>query len=448
MRWSRGIGLVGAVVLITGAAWTGATVGAAATSPPPRRATDVGITPTTIRIAVLADVDTPAAPGLFQGSVSAIEGWAKYMNSIGGLAGRKVVVDFIDTHLSDSDAQNAIITACSRDFALVGTSALFVDSITNLVGCKNAAGQAVGLPDFPVVQTEPVHQCSPVSFSVEGETLDCATKNDNPQTYVATVGPTRYYLSHFKDLHGMYVYPSDLLASKNAQVPLFKSEQELGIKQDEEFDISGAAPQSAFTPVVQAAKQAGSTYVHLGLAYSSEVEIRKEAQLQGLTSVKVWDCSIQCYDQKFIQEGGSAVEGQYLYTTFVPFAEASYNKMTATFLKFTGPAKADAFGANAWAAGIFFQDVVNTIVQKGGDNALTRAAVLKTAPTIHNFTAGGMLGSTDVGKHLPTPCFVLLQVRNGKFVRVYPTKPGTFDCNPANLHTIKLNLLSGSGSGS
>ena len=31
MRWSRGIGLVGAVVLITGAAWTGATVGAAAT---------------------------------------------------------------------------------------------------------------------------------------------------------------------------------------------------------------------------------------------------------------------------------------------------------------------------------------------------------------------------------------------------------------------------------
>ena len=53
------------------------------------------------------------------------------------------------------------------------------------------------------------------------------------------------------------------------------------------------------------------------------MEIRKEADVQGLTSVKVWDCSIQCYDQKFIQEGGSAVEGQYLYTTFVPFAEAS-----------------------------------------------------------------------------------------------------------------------------
>jgi hypothetical protein len=446
MRWSRAIGLLSAVVLASGAAWTGATAGpGAATRPSPRRATDVGITATTIRVGVLADVDTPSAPGLFQGSVSAVEGWARYMNSIGGLAGRKVVVDFIDTHLNADDAREAIITACARDFALVGTSALFVDNITDLVDCQNAAGKAVGLPDFPVVQTDPVHQCSPVSFSVEGETLDCATKNDHPQTYVATVGPTRYFLSTFKDLHGVYIYPSDLQASKNAQVPLFRLQQQLGIKSDQEFDISGVAPQSAFTPVVQAAKQHGSTYVHAGLAYSSMVELRKEAVLQGLTSVKVWDCSIQCYDQRFIQQGGSSVEGQYLYTTFVPFEEASANKMTATFLKFTGRDKADAFGANAWAAGIFFQDVVNTIVGKGGENALTRAAVLATAPTINGFTADGMLGKTDVGKHLPTPCYALLQVQHAKFVRVYPKKAGTFDCNPLNLHTIKLDLL-GSGS--
>jgi len=442
MRWSRGIGLVSVVAVVALAAWAGA-AGGASPRPggPARQATDIGISPTTIRVAVLADVDTPAAPGLFQGSVSAVEGWARYMNSIGGLAGRKVVVDFIDTHLSADDAREAIITACQRDFALVGTSALFVDNISDLVGCKDASGKAVGLPDFPVVQTDPVHQCSPVSYSVEGETLDCATKNDHPQTYRATVGPTRYFLSTFKDLHGIYIYPSDLQASKNAQVPLFKTQQRLGIKSDEDFDISGVAPQSAYTPVVQAAKQHQSTYVHAGLSYSSMVELRKEAQLQGLTSVKVWDCSIQCYDQRFIQEGGPSVNGQYLYTIFVPFEEASANKMTANFLKYTGRDKADAFGATAWAAGIFFQDIVNTIVQKGGDNALTRAAVLATAPTINGFTADGMLGKTDVGKRLPTPCYALLQVQNGKFVRVYPKKAGTFDCNPANLQTIKLDLL-------
>jgi len=439
MRRSRRWALVGAlVVLLTGATAAGA---GAQASGGPLQGTDVGITPTTIRVGVLADVDNAAEPGLFQGSVDAVQGWARYMNAHGGLAGRKVLVDFIDTHLSDTDARNAIIQACQQDFAIVGTSALFVNNVDDLVGCKDQAGKPVGLPDFPVVQTEPVHQCSPVSFSVEGETLDCATMNQHPQTYLATVGTTRYFLSHFKNLHGIYVYPSDLLASKNAQVPLFKSQQQLGIRADQEFDISGAAPQSAFTPVVQAAKNDQSTYARAGLAASSMVELRKEAIVQGVTSVKVWDCSIQCYDQSFIQQGGAAVEGQYVYTTFVPFAEASTNAMMHSYLQYTGANKADAFGANAWAAGIFLRDVVNDIVQKDGKNGLTRAAVLATAATIHNFTADGMLGETDVGRHLPTPCFALLQVRNGKFVRVYPTKPGTFDCNPKNINTIKLDLL-------
>jgi hypothetical protein len=35
-----------------------------------------------------------------------------------------------------------------------------------------------------------------------------------------------------------------------------------------------------------------------------------------------------------------------------------------------------------------------------------------------------------------SPCFVEMQIQNGKYVRVYPTKPGTFDCNPSNLTTI------------
>ena len=33
----------------------------------------------------------------------------------------------------------------------------------------------------------------------------------------------------------------------------------------------------------------------------------------------------------------------------------------------------------------------------------------------------------------------MMQVQNGKFVRVYPTKPGTFDCNPANVTTVTLD---------
>jgi hypothetical protein len=36
---------------------------------------------------------------------------------------------------------------------------------------------------------------------------------------------------------------------------------------------------------------------------------------------------------------------------------------------------------------------------------------------------------------------VLTQVKNGKFVRVTPTKKGTFDCKPRNRVLIKLDLI-------
>ena len=40
-------------------------------------------------------------------------------------------------------------------------------------------------------------------------------------------------------------------------------------------------------------------------------------------------------------------------------------------------------------------------------------------------------------------CHVLTQVRHGRFVRVQPTKPGTFDCNPNYVITRKHDLFAG-----
>ena len=64
-------------------------------------ATDVGITPTEIRIGVIADTGSPLAPGLFQGAVDGVQAWADYMNAKEkGLAGRKIVIDVYDSKLT------------------------------------------------------------------------------------------------------------------------------------------------------------------------------------------------------------------------------------------------------------------------------------------------------------------------------------------------------------
>ena len=407
-------------------------------------ASDVGITPTEIRIGVIADTGSPLAPGLFQGAVDGVQAWADYMNAKeNGLAGRKIVVDTYDSKLSADDARNSIINACSKDFATVGTAALFLNNIDDLVGCKDSKGAATGMPDFPVVTTEVVHQCSPVSFGINPPTIDCATKDQHPQTYHGSLGATNWYLKKYgkNALHGLFLYPSDLKSAKNTQIPAFTAQQKAGIKQDATFDVSGRAPQSAYTPFVQAMKDSGSTYGRSGGNDAQVIALRKEAKLQGVNTVKVWDCSLQCYDKDLVSSANAAdTEGQYVWIPFIPFEEASTSKAEQNFLKYIGKDKADGFSLQAYASGLFLRDAINSVIKSGGNDAVTRKAVLEAAPKITAFTADGMLGATNVGQHVPSPCYALLQIKGGKFVRVFPTKKGTLDCDPKNVYTIKMDI--------
>ena len=153
-----------------------------------------------------------------------------------------------------------------------------------------------------MVTTELVHQCSPVSYGINPPIIDCATKDQNPQTYHGSLGATNWYLKKYgkNALHGLFLYPSDLKSAKNTQVPAFTAQQEAGIKQDATFDVSGRAPQSAYTPFVQAMKDSGATYARHGGNDAGVIALRKEAKIQGVNTVKVWDCSLQCYDKDLV----------------------------------------------------------------------------------------------------------------------------------------------------
>jgi hypothetical protein len=441
VRRFRWIAIVCAATLMT-ALTAGAAAGQSGGGKETLTASDVGITPTEIRIGVIADTGSSLAPGLFQGSVDGVQAWAKYMNEKeDGLAGRKIVVDTYDSALDANKARNAIIEACTKDFAIVGTSALFLNNVDDLVGCKDSKGAATGLPDFPFTTTEVLHQCSPVSYPINPSVLDCATKDQHPQTYRGALGATDYYLKKFgkNSLHGVFLYPSDLKSAKDSQVPAFTAQQQAGIKQDATFDTSARAPQTAYTPYVQALKDNQSTYFRSGLNEASTIAAMKEAKIQGVNTVKVWDCSLQCYDKDIL--AAPETEGLYVWTSFLPFEETKSNKMLANFIKYTGTDKADGYSTQAFGAGLMVRDIVNNITEADGNNALTRTALLKGAANLHDFDADGMLAPRDAGARVPSLCYALTQVQSGKFVRVFPKKAGTFDCNDKNKYTIKLDLI-------
>ena len=410
-------------------------------------ATEVGVTGKQIRIAVIADVDNPAIPGLFQGSVDGVRGFAKYINANGGLAGRKVVVDFIDSHLSGDEARNAITEACENDFAMVGTSAVLLTSVDPQTNCVDKAGQVTGLPDIPFVTTEVVQQCSPITFPISPPQLICSTKDDHPQTYQGSVGRGFYYEKKFgDDLHGSYIFGSDSKSARNASFSSGQGQiRQVCCESDRDFDISGLATQAEYGPVAQQLKSDDATYAQCTSASSCTLKLRKEAKIQGVTSVKVWDCTTQCYDPAFVEEGGADVEGQYVDILYLPFLDAKdrkANKMTADFVKYTGEDNAGNLGAPySWVAGIALRDAVNAVVEKSGNNGLTRAALLEALNNIHEFDADGMYSKVDLAGRKIGPCHVLTQIKDGKFVRVTPTKAGTFDCAAKNVIETKLDLI-------
>jgi hypothetical protein len=437
--------LVGLVTTALALATTASAVAQSNSEQP--KATEIGVTAKEIHISVPADVDNPFAPGLFQGAVDGAKAGAAYLNSKeggGGVAGRKLVVDFIDTHLNANDSRNATITSCQNDLAMVGGAMLFLTSMDDVTGCKDQAGQTTGLPDLGSVVTGVQETCAPTSFPTIGAQLDCATQTQTPQTYYGNAGPAKWLLSKHKGgLHGPMLVSNDTKDADRGGTVLALAAQAAGIKADGGTTIakSGMDPQSAYTSVVQGMKSDNSSYSLATIGANATLELRNEATLQGLDNSKiVWEC-VSCYGNKIITGNASSFEGEYQSLGFLPFTETKYNKTLAAFIKFVGKDKADQFSAYSFTSVLAFADAVKAAVAKNGINGITRASTIAGIKSLTDFDAGGMVGPHSFKTGIITNCFVTEQFKSGQWVRVYPTKKGTYDCKASNVVDMKANLL-------
>ena len=390
---------------------------------------------------MIADVNTQVTPGLFQRNVNVVKAWADMVNAQGGLAGRKVVVDFCDSKLDPNATTNCVIKACQDDFALVGTAANALSDFGDLDGCKNASGQPAGLPNLAAFGFPP-YSCDKVTYMTAGVGTYCATAKDSPQTYTENIGDFRYYQAHYPGLHGVWVYNDDVPTLRIVSVPEFQAGANLGLKKDGEgfYPSSGEAPQSALTPIVQVMKQDGATFGYGGATPQNTILLRKEAQLQGVNSVKVWACNSGCYDQSFLQQGGSIVNGEYALLNYLPFY-TDYTTNPALKALVSAVGGIDNINGNAlesYIDALLFQDAVNKAVANGG--TLDRQTLFDALNKETSFDADGIIGPTNIAARAPSACDVIAQVQNGQWQRVYPAKPGTFDCSSANLVTIKMNV--------
>jgi ABC-type branched-subunit amino acid transport system substrate-binding protein len=418
---------------------TAATTTANTCQKEPLQATDIGVTPTDITIQVMADVGSPLAPGLFQGNFDALNAYANYINAKGGVGCRKLVVKTWDTKLDATESKNGLINACQNALALVGNNSLFNPDTKPMTDCVDKAGKATGVPDIAALANDVNEQCASTAFIIQGVAETCPIVQGQPRPLHEFVGPQKYYVQQNPGgLHGIFMVPGDLPTTVQSATGLIAAQQQAGIVFDATMKVSGRDEQAAYTPRIQLLKSKNGNYVYNGSNDVAMVKMRKEAKAQGLDSVKVWACSLACYTKAMLAQGGADVEGTYVWMQFLPFEEADTNAELKAYVDGVGAGKADSFGAQAWQAAAAFTEAVNQVVAKSGPNGITRAALMDQLKTMKDFTANGWMGKKDLKSGF-SDCFALLQIKGGKFERVFPAQRGTLDCNPANVVTVTLD---------
>ncbi|MDH3753001.1 MAG: ABC transporter substrate-binding protein [Acidimicrobiia bacterium] len=397
---------------------------------------DLGVTADTITVLVAADVGSPLAPGLFQDSIDGIDAWAAHVNAEGGLACRQVEVIEFDTALNGNESVNAQIRACDEAVAMVGTTALFVFDVENINSCPDVNGDPTGIPDLAGLMTEAVHQCSANSLSVVPPTGACPFESGE-RLFRERVGHIDWYRENVApELAGVFIIPGDLPSTRQTGVTSVRGYEAVGLVNRAEFAVSGSALQPEFSEFTQAITDSGANYARSGSDLVTMVKLRSEAAAQGV-DVDIWECTIACYSAQFIEEAGEVAEGTYMTIFSLPFEEADTNAELADYVAAIG--RPSSFGANAWASGVAFEEAIARIVDSDGINGISRTRILDELSTLDEFDANGMIGPVGLSSKTVGPCYVLLQVRDGEFVRVHPLERGTFDCSAENVVEITLD---------
>ena len=368
--------------------------------------TDKGVTPTTIKIGVISDKNgiggiTVPTVGI-QGSMQA---FVAYCNSLGGVRGRKLQLVTFDSKLFQEN--EAMKQACSSGiFALVGSGSVADDQgAQTMVDCK-----LVEVAGYTATYAKGL---SPRVFSVI----------PNPGNIFPT-GPARYIAKQFPDAikKAGIVYPSTPDTAKNQAKRMEQATIPLGFKYI--ADTPTAPLVTNWAPIVQSLKDKGVQYLTAITTVDQTVQMLKAMKVAGFAP-KVVDLAQQYYDPALASSG--VAEGAYVLTNTQPFEEPNaaidlYNQ----WLKQAGGGTAPTtLGVESFSAGLLFAKVAGSL-----GSHVTRDNLIKGLTKVTSWDAGGLHPAQNPGQNKANSCVLYLQVKGGKFVRVFPDQG--FACNAAN----------------
>jgi hypothetical protein len=400
----------------TGAAGTTGGTGAQAASdwskmPPGGNggATDVGVTATSITVANVSDV-TGAVPGLFEDARFAVQAYAKYFNARypGGIYGRHLAVEALDSQLDSGAARSASIQACNDSFAGVGSISAFDQGAAPVIAaCKSKGGLYPDLRGLATTdQMKAVANAFPMNAAGTGDQR--------------SFGQYGWLASKFPDAikKAVIVYSDGEVTRQNAKQDKEATTNIYGFNWIDEIPV--ATTETNYAPAAQQIKSDGAAYVTFVGAYQQAASLAK-AMAQFQFKPQVYMPTVTAYTPNFLAQAGSTVEGGNVFLAMPTslLEERASNpelQLYAQWLQQVKPgALPTSLGQFAWgAAALFVQEAIAI-----GPN-LTRGAMVQRVKGVHAFSPNHMYPDNDVGEKRMTDCVVVATIRNNAFVRYLP----------------------------
>ena len=391
------MGTVVAVAFATVVVGIGGTASATSTSKIPASAFSdhTGITKTEVK---LANVSTLSI-GLFKGATVGAQAYADYVNSTGGINGRKLVITNSDDQFSGATNKQATQNAINNDFAMVGNFSL-EDSFGGALLKTNP-----GMPNVSVV-------------------LDPAT-NKLPNVFSAVPlnagweeGPLQFLKQKFpNDIHAAGAMVAGLPSAEADWAGEKYALGKVGFKVI--YDPTYTVSTTDFTQNVIAMKNAGVKIVFMdSMAESYAASFLKDLTQQNFHPVVVLGAATYTNGLAKDSGGAAAINGDYLEqnTSLYLGQDSTTVPAVGTFLHWVNVAspgfKTDLYTLYAWLSTELFAQAL----KNAGTNP-SRGSELQALDKITTFDGNHLVAPNNPATKAVGNCYLIAKVVNGQFVR-------------------------------
>jgi ABC-type branched-subunit amino acid transport system substrate-binding protein len=377
---------------------TGATAGGEAACTP-GAATSVGVSATEVKIGNVSQL-TGLVPGFGQTGVNGVKAYFNMVNNQGGVCGRKLSLVQADDRFQAATNRSETEKLAGQVLGLVGGVSVVDDGAAPVI-------DQLGVPDVSLATT-PVRAAAKNNFS---------PNPIDPSPGVGS-GNTKIF-KYLKDTYGVAsagIFYQDAAVAAN-QRPRYEADfAAAGIPVVATYAVAVTA--TNFRSQAADIKQKQIDLVITIAELNAIANLAKAFQDVGYFP-KVPFYGAQVYGKKYVQLAGSAAENTIAGLIFATPEQTEKPGVQAfnTWYARTNPgADVDFFALVGWVSAEMF---VKALRQAGPDP--NREKVLEHLRTFTKYSSDMVAPINPAGKQ-PSPCFNVMQVKGGKWQKVYPAE--------------------------